>query len=373
MNIGKRKEIRNMKHLYLEDGSVNSELLDRPIIIWGCGNDGHKICQLLKNQKANIQAFCDSNNTLHHKLIMDIPVISCEDALERDDINLVLAFHQWINVIKDITVKKNCEIFADYLYEEAEQETECIICGSNECTSSRAHFAPFLVERMFSGIDVKTELIHCKCCDFWFSKYRPNDLEMEKLYDGYRGEEYVKQRQKYEPKYSALFYESDDYMERRKNGLNVFFQGIIDYNSIHMLLDYGGDEGQYIPAQFNNAEKYVFEISGNKVKEGIILLNNLAEVKKKRFDLVMCCQVLEHVSNPIEIIENMVGVLKNKGYLYIEVPNSNFFMAYSDVEINEHINFFFEETMLSIASRIGEIGVKKLKVDQTCRALFVKQ
>lgn len=89
-------------------------------------------------------------------------------------------------------------------------------------------------------------------------------------------------------------------------------------------------------------------------------MKDLEEVKKKSFDLVMCCQVLEHVSNPIEILENMVGVLREEGYLYIEVPNSNAFMAYSDIEINEHINFFFKETMISIASKMG-LEVKKEK------------
>lgn len=231
-----------MRHLYLKDNSIVPELLKQPIIIWGCGNDGRKLCQLLKNQKAEVLAFCDSNRNLHHKLIMDIPVIPCEEALERNDINLALAFHQWIDIIDDIEKKKKCEIFADYLYEEIERE-ECILCSSSECTSSRAHFAPFLVERMFGGIDVKTKLIHCKNCEFWFSKYRPSDLEMEKLYDGYRGEEYVKQRQKYEPRYSALFYESDGYVEERKRELSAFFQGVIDCDSIYMLLDYGGMKG----------------------------------------------------------------------------------------------------------------------------------
>ena len=131
----------------------------------------------------------------------------------------------------------------------------------------------------------------------------------------------MRKRLKYEPKYSAKFYESDGYVERRKKELNEFLQGIIDNNTIHMLLDYGGDEGQYIPDWFNNAEKYVFDISGKQVKDDIILLTDLNEVRKKRFDLVMCCHVLEHVLEPIEIIKNMVGVLKKKGYLYIEVPN----------------------------------------------------
>lgn len=347
-------------------------MLDRPIIIWGCGNDGRKLYRLLQNQKIKAAAFCDSNRDLINSLYNDTPVISCEEAMEKGGINLALAFHQWMSVKDTIKVKKDTEIFADYLYEEIEPGNRCILCGSQECTGSRAHFAPFLVERMFNDKNIQTKLIHCKKCNFWFSRYRPNDLEMEKLYAGYRGEEYVRQRKKYEPGYSAEFYESADYMVKRKQELGVFFRKWIECDLIHTLLDYGGDEGQYIPDPFCNAEKYVFEISGKKVRDGIILLNDLEEVKRKRFDLVMCCQVLEHVSDPIEVIENMTGVLKKGGYLYIEVPNSNVFMAYFDVEIHEHINFFFRETMLFIASKMG-FRVRTIEADYSYKTLLVKE
>lgn len=117
-----------------------------------------------------------------------------------------MAFHQWINVIDDIEVKATSEIFADYLYEENCWGVKCIICNSQECTSSQAHFSPFLVERMLIGESVQTRLIHCKRCECWFSQYRPNDLEMDNLYNGYRDEEYVKQRKKFEPQYSIQPY-----------------------------------------------------------------------------------------------------------------------------------------------------------------------
>lgn len=86
----------------------------------------------------------------------------------------------------------------------------------------------------------------------------------------------------------------------------------------------------------------------------------------------MCCQVLEHVANPMEIVENMKNVLKSKGILYIEVPNENFFRAYSDIEISEHINFFYKRTMEYIA-KMMDLDLIAIKIDQCCRALFTKQ
>ena len=93
------------KHLYLKDGSINPDLLDRPIIIWGCGNDGRKLYRLLQNQKIKAAAFCDSNRDLINSLYNDTPVISCEEAMEKGGINLALAFHQWMSVKDTIKVK----------------------------------------------------------------------------------------------------------------------------------------------------------------------------------------------------------------------------------------------------------------------------
>lgn len=373
-NNRNKKGIRIMNHLYLQNGSVNPALLYHPTIIWGCGNDGRRLCQLLKKQKAEIFAFCDSNRDLWNKQILGFPVISCEEAFKKDNMNLALAFHQWINVIDEIKTKVAGEMFADYLFEMEERGggIQRAVCGSQELTGSNAHFAPFLVERMFNRTEVRTRLIHCKNCGLWFSLYRPNDLEMGRLYSGYRGNEYVKQRKKYEPQYSLQLYVDLDNEENRKRKLAKFLQNWIDFSSIHMLLDYGGDEGQYIPQQFQEAEKYVYEISGNIVRDGVILLNDIKEVTNRTFDFIMCCHVLEHISNPMEIIEIMTKSLNSGGYLYIEVPNENFFRAYSNVEINEHINFFFKETMEFIAVEMN-LNIVDIEVDDVCRTLLQRK
>lgn len=361
-----------MKHLYLKDGSVNPDLLKRSIIIWGCGKDGYKLCCLLKEQKAEILAFCDSNCDLYGKQILGVSIMSCEEALNRSNVNLALAFHQWIDVIESIEVNDNCEIFADYLYEEVTgQETKCIICDSQKCTSSQAHFAPFVAKRMFDGGRINTKLIHCRNCDFWFSLYRPNDKEMERLYDGYWGDEYMSQRKKYEPQYSLEPYINLEKQEVRKRNVSDYLQKYIDFSAFHTLLDYGGDEGQYIPKLFDKAERYVYDISGNKVRDGIIRLRDLDEVCNKKFDFIMCCHVLEHVSDPIGIIEIMVSSLKDGGVLYIEVPNEYFFNAYSDVEINEHINFFRKDTIYFLAVKL-ELHIINVEINQLCKVLFRK-
>ena len=46
-----------MRHLYMEDGSVNPALFDKKIIIYGCGNDGRKLYKKLMESEKNIESF----------------------------------------------------------------------------------------------------------------------------------------------------------------------------------------------------------------------------------------------------------------------------------------------------------------------------
>lgn len=42
---------------------------------------------------------------------------------------------------------------------------------------------------------------------------------------------------------------------------------------------------------------------------------------KKKYDLVTLNKVLEHIKNPINLLKTLKKKLKNKGYLYVEVPD----------------------------------------------------
>lgn len=132
-------------------------------------------------------------------------------------------------------------------------------------------FADFLFERQFGMQEKATALGHCPNCGFSYSLYRPNDEEMDRLYSGYRDEEYQKQREKYEPNYTKEFNDSltnpEDGGKKRRDGILQFIQDYVDIGQTGTVLDFGGDRGQFIPEEFVNADKYVYEISGMEVLE----------------------------------------------------------------------------------------------------------
>lgn len=357
-----------MRHLYLMDGSLNPEVKERHVIIWGCGNDGKKLFSLLTRQGIKIECFVDSDRNIWGNKIDNIPVKSYEILGQYQECNLILAFYRWPEVVHKIPEGMLENVYADFWFEE-ETSGKCILCGSEKVTYDKAHFAPFLIERMFLGEQKSTKIIHCPCCKLHFSEYRPNAEEMSRLYSGYRNKIYVEQRKKYEPNYTNKTI-SDT---QRKEWLTEFCMPHLEWEKINHVLDYGGDKGQLIPEKFKYAEKYVYDISGNEVVSGVALLRDYNELRNIKWDFVMCMQLLEHVESPLVTLTELVEIMDEGAFLYVELPNQKDLYQYSNVEINEHINFFSEATMLKIAE-ILQIKVICIKVgnEPIIRALYQK-
>ncbi len=82
------------------------------------------------------------------------------------------------------------------------------------------------------------------------------------------------------------------------------------------MLDYGGDRGQFIPDGVGT-DRYVYELSNAVPVEGVTCLES---VENRQFDFVMLAHVLEHCSEPKE----MLGKIKPLGHaetlFYVEIP-----------------------------------------------------
>ncbi|MDD6039226.1 MAG: class I SAM-dependent methyltransferase [bacterium] len=339
------------KHLYLENGELNSELLIRPIIVYGCGNDGMKLVDKLENTQGKIRALCDSDERKWGSSIRGYRVICPDELTNYKECNVALAFFRWPEVIDRLDINSE-QCFVDYPYYE-EVSSSCIICGNKSLDAARAHFAPFIVEKMFHGNAQKTRFLKCRSCGMGFSEYRPTDDEMDCLYSDYRGSEYLRIRTQYEKNYMEEEYSKKYVEERRKQALESFLTQYMKLAEINHVLDYGGDEGQYIPDGFINAEKYVYEISGYQLRTGVRRIDQFDEISHYSWDFIMCCHVLEHVSDPRSIIDVLVHSLSEDGYLYIEVPYETFMYSYHDIEINEHISYFTKGSLKEIAKLFG--------------------
>lgn len=361
-----------IQHLYAEDGSVNPDLWSRKIIVWGAGNDGMKLCSKLKEAHKSVSFFCDSNEALYEKGVLGIPVLSYRELDQYEGYHLALAFHDYPEVLDKIPRAMRGNVFADYLFEHKGAGT-CIMCGSHELTYDRAHFAPFLKERVFLGREKETRLMHCLHCGTYYSEYRPDAMEMERLYNKYRDEAYDAQRRKYEPNYSSEKFYERGVIERRQRGVEQFIMPYVHGECrVKRLLDFGGDKGQFIPDSFWDMDCYVYDISSNETISGVTLLRTIEETEKMEWDVILCMMLLEHVSDPMETMRQLVKLMRETSLLYVEVPYQNYMKQYSDVEIHEHINFFTESSMAVIAD-VLHLNVVKMEGGKVIRVLYQKQ
>ena len=286
------------------------------------------------------------------------------EAVNEDDSHFVIEGKSWYlsyENIKEKTSESNIFLFMEGWYEE---EEECIVCGRKGQLKKYAEFYPFVTERMFKGEKHKTGLSYCPRCGMTYSTYRPKDDEASQYYWNYRDSEYQKRRQYYEPAYTAEFNAAladppDGGMLRRK-AISDFLDDSVDFDHVETILDYGGDRGQFIPDVFPNATKYVYDISGVETEKGVTGIRSAEELMNcgVSWDLILCNQCMEHLSDIKEYFERLVACMSANTYLYIEVPNERSILNSYTVKIHEHINMFSQMAFHILAEQSGLTVVK---------------
>lgn len=272
----------------------------------------------------------------------------------------------------------------------------CPCCESKQLKLSPAIVSPFLAKYVLGTTPPMCSLAECEGCSFRFFNSRLTPDEVGKLYSGYRGNEYFRQRHTVEPWYSKKVNDAiggdPDEIQKRNTALEGFLSPHLDMESIGSVLDYGGDKGQFIPAPLGK-QKFVFELSDATPIDHVTRIGSDAELREQRFDFIMSCGVLEHCSEPLEILQSL-GRLANgpESYLYIAVPYERFglglvgsgklYRAYLEllrksgplltladfystaarirlntmppfgvVKCHEHLNFFNEQSMKALLGR----------------------
>jgi len=202
----------------------------------------------------------------------------------------------------------------------------CVWCGSQRTSLiTEAIVAPWTVEiESLKSRKLDTCLLRCLLCDLQFFTRRYSSSELQLLYSDYRGEKYLKRRRRWEPWYSSKRNHSIGHDHRvettRKQAVEGFLSRFLNGGAALRIVDYGGDEGQFIPQLPSVQFAGVFEVSGRPVRPGISVLHSLEQVQKTSPNLIMLCHVLEHLTDPRTEFEAIVAVLSPGGHIYIEVP-----------------------------------------------------
>ena len=251
--------------------------------------------------------------------------------------------------------------------------SQCVCCGSNRLTSSPAVLMPFVAHRIFNWRPVQISddwglntikkgfaysicnSLLCSECDFLFLDIRFSDEELKKLYQNYRNKVYNSLREEYEPGYTKR----NEDLNSGINYLNDIESFIASYITFPVtILDWGGDTGKNTPFKNNNDLLHIYDIGGKDAISGAMRVDK-TEVFNNKYSLVVCCNVLEHVPYPMDVLEDISKTMNQKSLLYIEVPFEDIFIKYKNnfhihkKHWHEHINFFSEKSIKTLITNAG--------------------
>ena len=263
----------------------------------------------------------------------------------------------------------------------------CICCNSVKIASSPSVLMPFISHRIFNWkptlITKKWNLntiksgraysicnsLLCLDCNLIFLDMRFDDEELGRLYKNYRGKNYLKLRSKYEPGYNLINKIQNlpiTYIKNVENFLTPFLKFPIK------VLDFGGDDGHNTPFKNSKNIIHVYDISNKVVKKGVKNVNKKNMLKK--YDLIILSQVIEHVSFPRVIINEVKNILDKNSLFYIELPlekllkkiwyggqRKEFLKCLKKKKHwHEHINFYSKKSLVKL---LGQCGLKIIKMN----------
>jgi SAM-dependent methyltransferase len=202
----------------------------------------------------------------------------------------------------------------------------------------------------------KTEVRHCKECDFVFFQRRLTDSEVRKLYTNYRGDDYNKVRISVEPSYAPLVaYFADPlspyYVDRLRDYYDLLevFPELARPKSV---LDFGGD-GSVPKRLFGGAKIVIDDLSAGS-----------SEIASSQYDVVFASNVLEHVSDPVAALKEVARKISPEGVLLIDVPKPKQASLGEGLrwqerhhgelfEMHEHINHFSRRSLGLLVAAAG--------------------
>jgi hypothetical protein len=108
-------------------------------------------------------------------------------------------------------------------------------------------------------------------------------------------------------------------MDKRRAHVKTLFTKHFRERLPQKILDFGGNRGELVASLIPGARAFVYDVSGMEPLPGVEQLSTLSDCVAEKCDLVVCSNVLEHVSSPrdtLDQIEQAAGA----ALVFIEVP-----------------------------------------------------
>jgi SAM-dependent methyltransferase len=199
------------------------------------------------------------------------------------------------------------------------------------------------------------------------TKFPFAEEEIACLYSDYRSDSYNRERSRYEPSYAAIADKIGPYRAGDLDRVSAMTQWLKSKVNLsgRSMLDFGGADGQFLPAI--EGDKYVFEVSEIEPMQGVVRISD--ESLLRTYSYIQLSHVLEHVTQPLEMVKQVSRYLAEDGCLLIEVPQDigttlleqlQAGRIGSFIAIHEHINLY---SLLAVQKLILAAGLEIISVE----------
>jgi len=220
------------------------------------------------------------------------------------------------------------------------QHNTCLVCNSIDLKPLKGYES--------------THLCKCQSCGFVFAQAIPTQQELEKHYEGYSRNDYLS------PVTIKRYHELLDYFEQfRKTGK------LIDVGcGIGYFLEEAKKRGwEVFGTEYTDEAIKICESKGITMKKGKLNPNSF---EPESFDVITNFEVIEHINNPQEEIQNFNQILRKGGLAYITTPNWNALLryrlkaAYNVIVYPEHLSYYTPKTLKRLFKSKGFHALKVL-------------
>ena len=222
------------------------------------------------------------------------------------------------------------------------EHTHCLICNSEKLNK-------------LIGYE-KDNLVKCKSCGFVFCKQIPSLQELNTHYEGYPRNNY-----------------NSPITIKRYNELLDLFE---PYRETNKILDIGCGDGYFLEVankrgwivygtEFTETALNSCIKKGIKMNKGILKASNYPEAI---FDIVTSFEVIEHINNPQDEVNEIKKILRKNGLFYFTTPNFNSLSRsilkddWNVIEYPEHLSYY---TCSTINRLLKSNGFLKKKIETT--------
>ncbi|MFH0749527.1 MAG: class I SAM-dependent methyltransferase [Candidatus Gottesmanbacteria bacterium] len=222
----------------------------------------------------------------------------------------------------------------------------CPLCNQKKFTS--------LHTQIFKG-HFSHHIVHCDTCGFIFV----NNTPPQKYYDRYYGE-----NSKYE---GVRQHEIHD--AATKSEIARFFKTNVPKDA--KILDIGCSTGSMLAFIRDKGYKNVYgidpalrckEVAKEKYDIDVGTFDFNSFHPKKKYDVIIISQVLEHLIDIKNSVEKADSFLEDNGYIFIGVPDAGRFYLGFDEPFGEfsteHINFFTESSLYCVMQSFVNVSMK---------------